>query len=142
MSNICNLLTGAAIKMNNIPGEPSVGVVVATGLVLVFSVLVVLWLFFTVSGKVFSAADARKKKQNTQASASAVSNSAPSGEAAAAVKAIYIEQGIPNEVIAVITAAIAAVSGTDRFTLRALTRAKTDRMAWKNAGTRTDTEPF
>ena len=57
---ISQFLTVAANTASGNP-EPSVGVVVATGLILVFGVLVLLYLLITLEGIIFTSVDRRKK---------------------------------------------------------------------------------
>ncbi|MEG0339584.1 MAG: OadG family transporter subunit, partial [Oscillospiraceae bacterium] len=112
----------------------------ATGLILVFSVLILLYGLIVLQGKIFTAIDNKKKGSNTKNSevtAPASTKSAPVTSAA------HIESGIPNEVIAAITAAISAMDG-GKYTIRSLTRASgnTQRNAWGKAGVIAYTEPF
>ena len=57
---ISQFLTVAANTASGNP-EPSVGVVVATGLILVFGVLVLLYLLITLEGIIFTSVDRKKK---------------------------------------------------------------------------------
>lgn len=121
--------------------EPSIGVVVATGLVIVFSVLILLYLMITVEGVIFKSIDNKKAGKKT-----ADKPAAPSAPAApmarAQAQAPAVQKGIPGEVIAAITAAIASMEGGSRFSIRSVTRAKQGRNAWGNAASAGYTEPF
>ena len=149
MSFIHNPFFAAAL--NDIEGEPAVGVVVATGIILVFAVLVILYLLITLQGKIFTAIDNKKKgitapKKEKKAKVTAVKETDGAAVAAlagamAANGSVYIEPGISGEVAAAITAAVAAMDG-GRYTMRSLTRAKSGREAWNRAGVVYNTEPF
>ena len=131
---ISQFLTVAANTASGNP-EPSVGVVVATGLILVFGVLVLLYLLITLEGIIFTSVDRRKK------GAPAPKNeAAPAPVKAAAPKAPVVEAGIPGEVIA---AAIACMDGGEHYTLRSVKRTRVSgRSAWGQAGVVAYTEPF
>ena len=127
---ISQFLTVAANTASGNP-EPSVGVVVATGLILVFGVLVLLYLLITLEGIIFTSVDRRKK-------------GAPAPKKkAAAPKAPVVEAGIPGEVVAAIAAAIACMDGGEHYTLRSVKRTRVSgRSAWGQAGVVAYTEPF
>ena len=126
---ISQFLTVAANTASGNP-EPSVGVVVATGLILVFGVLVLLYLLITLEGIIFTSVDRRKK-------------GAPAPVKAAAPKAPVVEAGIPGEVVAAIAAAIACMDGGEHYTLRSVKRTRVSgRSAWGQAGVVAYTEPF
>ncbi len=113
--------------------------VVITGLVIVFLALVILIVSVLIFGKIFeSIGEAQKKKQ-----ASAVTK-APEADkvvAAPAVPAVpaedrpAAEDGISDEVIAVIAAAVAAMGEESgkKFAVRSVKRASSRRGAWGNA---------
>lgn len=118
--------------------EPSVLVVVATGLSLVFIILVLLTIVLSLEGKIFSSID-RKKKTPPPASKPSV----PQQPAAvpAPVVAPVVQEGIPPEVVAAITAAVASIEG-GRYTLRSVTASQKGRGQWGLAGVISYTEPF
>lgn len=145
---ISKFLTVAAAAVSGNP-EPSVGVVVATGLILVFGVLVLLYLLISLEGIVFSAIDQKKKGTPAQKSAPAPKKKpapapapAPVVKSAAAQKPA-VQEGIPGEVIAAISAALACMEGGAGYTLRSVKRVKASgRSAWGQAGINAYTEPF
>ncbi len=124
--------------------EPSVGVVVATGLILVFGVLVLLYLLITLEGIIFSALDQKKKGKPTQKDAPAPKQEpAPTVAKSAAPVKPAVEAGIPGDVIAAISAALACMDMGAGYTLRSIKRAKpSGRSAWVQAGVSAYTEPF
>lgn len=142
---ISKFLTVAAAAASQKP-EPSVGVVVGTGLVLVFGVLVLLYLLITLEGIVFSAIDQKKKGKTAPKSAPAPKNEpapVPTPAVKSTAKKPAVQEGIPGEVIAAISAALACMEGGAGYTLRSVKRVKASgRSAWGQAGINTYTEPF
>jgi Na+-transporting methylmalonyl-CoA/oxaloacetate decarboxylase gamma subunit len=133
---ISQFLTVAANTASGNP-EPSVGVVVATGLILVFGVLVLLYLLITLEG-IFTSVDRKKK-----GAPAPKKEAAPAPVKAAAPKAPVVEAGIPGEVVAAIAAAIACMDGGEHYTLRSVKRTRVSgRSAWGQAGVVAYTEPF
>ena len=129
---ISQFLTVAANTASGNP-EPSVGVVVATGLILVFGVLVLLYLLITLEGIIFTSVDRRKK-----GAPAPKKEAAPAPVKAAAPKAPVVEAGI-----AAIAAAIACMDGGEHYTLRSVKRTRVSgRSAWGQAGVVAYTEPF
>lgn len=114
-------------------------VVTITGVTLVFLILVLLMLIITVEGKIFDGMAASKKAKEEAAKAAAKQNSAPATVQPAARPEPVVEQGIPGEIIAVIAAAIAAMTG-GKYTLRAVRRAQGN--SWGKAGVNDVTSPF
>lgn len=115
-------------------------IVVVTGLVVVFLGLVLLILFVWLMGKIFG--QINKAKDNKKKAA------APASEKtevkAAAPAAPVVEDGISDEVVAVITAAVAAVMGTG-CTVKSVKKAaaKTSRRtAWGAQGISESTRAF
>lgn len=112
-------------------------VVMVTGVVLVFAILVLLMLIITLEGKIFDAMNNKSKKvpeAPQKKAAAAPVRSAATQPAPAPV----VEKGIPAEIVAVIAAAIAAMSG-GKYTLRAVRRAPNN---WGRAGINDTTAPF
>ncbi len=136
-------LAVAATTVSGNP-EPAIGVVVATGLIIVFGVLVLLYLIITLEGIVFSSIDKKKNGTPAPAKTPEPAPAAPAKAAPAAPKkAPGVEAGIPAEVVAVIAAAVAAMDGGSGYALRSVRRAKpSGRSAWGQAGVSAYTEPF
>ena len=131
---ISQFLTVAANTASGNP-EPSVGVVVATGLILVFGVLVLLYLLITLEGIIFTSVDRKKK-----GAPAPKKEAAPAPVKAAAPKAPVVEAGIPGEVVAAIAA---CMDGGEHYTLRSVKRTRVSgRSAWGQAGVVAYTEPF
>lgn len=115
-------------------------IVVVTGLVVVFLGLVLLILFVWLMGKIFG--QINKAKENKKKAAAPTSDKT---EVKAAVPAApVVEDGISDEVVAVITAAVAAVMGTG-CTVKSVKKAaaKTSRRtAWGAQGISESTRAF
>lgn len=120
--------------------------VVITGIVVVFIGLIILILCVTVYGKAFDTinkkkAAALKAEQEAKAKENAA-KAAPSPAPAPA--APVVEDGIEEEIVAVITAAIAAMGASSgkKLALRSISTAKGSRNAWAAAGVAENTRPF
>ncbi len=112
---------------------PADSVVVMVGILLVFLILLLLTFIIKLQGKIFDHFEAKRKAKQQ--------DTPPSAPAAAAAPAPVVEAGISPEVVAAISAAIAAM-GDGKYQLRALSRARDCRGAWGKAGVVNDTEPF
>lgn len=129
-----------ALAMNNAEGEPSWAVVAITGITLVFCVLVLLYLLITFEGVIFTALD-KKKDANKKAAKAPAPVAAPKAAPVASAAAPKVEAGISGEVVAAIAAAVACMEGGS-YAVRSISRAKTGRSAWSQAGVVSYTEPF
>lgn len=121
--------------------EPPVAEVVITGLVLVFSILVILTLLLTFQGKFFASLDKKKKEAADVKQAAPVVKQAAQ-QAVQQPAAPAVQAGIPPEVVAAITAAVASIEG-GKYTLRSVSVApQKTRGQWGLAGVISYTEPF
>ena len=119
----------------------TVGIITLTGILMVFAILVILILLFSIMGKVFGNIDKNKKKQVTDKPTEAKVSEAPKTSAPA------VEDFSTNddEVIAVISAAIAAYSAQDgkSYQIKSIRRKDVrTRSAWSMAGIAQNTRPF
>ena len=124
--------------------EASDGTVVLTSITLVFAMLVALCLIITAEGKLFDALNNKKnpkpasKKADKPAAAPAAKPAAPAAKAD--------NGGIPGEVIAAISAAVATVMGSGAVIhgIRRVSKpaAGSRRGSWGDAGVREHTTPF
>ena len=121
------------------------GTVVLTSITLVFAMLVALCLIITLEGKIFDAIN--NKKNNKPAAPKAPA--APAAKASPAAPVAKADNGsIPGEIIAAISAAVAAVVGEGAVIhgIRRVTKksaaAGSRRGAWGEAGVREHTTPF
>lgn len=135
--------------------EASDGTVVLTSITLVFAMLVALCLIITLEGKLFDLKNNKPAKPKPQAPAAPAAKAAPAPAvkaapaptakpAAPAAKAD--NGGIPGEVIAAISAAIATVMGSGAVIhgIRRVSKpaAGSRRGSWGDAGVREHTTPF
>lgn len=118
------------------------GMTILTGLVVVFSVLILLTFIFYLFGKVAGRGQKAAGKSAGPAPApQKVAASAPAPRAAA--PAPVIEDGISDEVVAVIAAAVASMSeGGRKYSLRSVSRVRGQRPVWAAAGLAENTRPF
>lgn len=118
-----------------------------TGVVLVFMVLVLLAFIILLEGKIFDKVSGKGARGNKAAAAAPApapkrAAPAPAKRAAAPVQApapqAQVAQGVPNEVVAAIMAAICAFGG-GKYTLKAVRRGHNN---WGRAGVNDTTAPF
>ena len=124
----------------------SVGIITITGIMVVFLILAILILFFWLMGVVFKSIDKSKKAKEQaakEAAAKAVKADAPQAEVIEAVETA--DEVDDAEIIAVISAAIAAYSEQDgtAYSIRSIKRKDNrTRSAWSLAGIGENTRPF
>ena len=119
--------------------EPSVLVVAGIGMSLVFLVLILLTYIIALQGKLFDALNARKQKAAAEAAVKSQPQPPQLQEPMEAPP--FVEEGISEEIVAVIAAAVASASG-GKYTLRAVKRAGGGQGSWGAAGVKSGTEPF
>lgn len=108
------------------------GMTVLIGLVVVFGVLLVLTFVFWLFGKVAGAGASQAR-------------TAPKAAPKVASPTPVVEDGVPEEVVAVIAAAVAAMSdGSTRYAVRRISPARSQgtRPVWAAAGIAENTQPF
>ena len=124
--------------------EASDGTVVLTSITLVFAMLVALCLIITLEGKLFDLKNNKPADPKPQAPAAPAAKAAPAPAAKPAAKAD--NGGIPGEVIAAISAAVATVMGSGAVIhgIRRVSKpaAGSRRGSWGDAGVREHTTPF
>lgn len=127
-----NYVLPAAVNTSALLSEA--GMTVLIGLCVVFAALLLLTIIFWVFGVV-----ARGKEQDSLPTPQIV----PQPVKAPATTPV-IEDGIPEEVVAVIAAAVAAMSdGETKYTIRRIASARTNaRPVWAAAGIAENTQPF
>lgn len=118
--------------------------VVFTGITVVFLALIILIIAIAVMGKVIGFIDAKKSApKKAEAPAKPAAPAAPAPVQAVAVQS---EDGLTDEVVAAITAAITCVmeagGNTAPFTIKSIKRAKGASNAWNMAGVLENTRPF
>lgn len=127
--------------------EASDGTVVLTSITLVFAMLVALCLIITLEGKLFDLKNEKPADPKPQAPAAPAANAAPAPAAKPAAPAAKADNGgIPGEVIAAISAAVATVMGSGAVIhgIRRVSKpaAGSRRGSWGDAGVREHTTPF
>ena len=136
---------GAIDRIQKLPdaaaqlGDPdywgSVGILALTGILVVFLILAILIFFFWLMGTIFKAVDKSKAEKKASAEAAKVDVPAPVVEAVP-VEAAAVDND--EELIAVITAAIAAYEESGDFTIKSVRRhgdkSPQARSAWSMAG--------
>ena len=138
---------GAIDRIQKLPdaaaqlGDPdywgSVGILALTGILVVFLILAILIFFFWLMGTIFKAVDKSKAEKKASAEAAKVEAPAPAVEAVP-VPAAAADDDNDEELIAVITAAIAAYEESGDFTIKSVKRRGDKnpqaRSAWSMAG--------
>lgn len=127
--------------------EASDGTVVLTSITLVFAMLIALCLIITLEGKLFDLKNNKPAKPKPQAPAAPAAKAAPAPTAKPAAPAAKADNGgIPGEVIAAISAAVATVMGSGAVihSIRRVSKpaAGSRRGSWGDAGVREHTTPF
>ena len=127
--------------------EASDGTVVLTSITLVFAMLIALCLIITLEGKLFDLKNNKPAKPKPQAPAAPAAKAAPAPTAKPAAPAAKADHGgIPGEVIAAISAAVATVMGSGAVIhgIRRVSKpaAGSRRGSWGDAGVREHTTPF
>ena len=127
--------------------EASDGTVVLTSITLVFAMLIALCFIITLEGKLFDLKNNKPAKPKPQAPAAPAAKAAPAPAAKPAAPAAKADNGgIPGEVIAAISAAVATVMGSGAVIhgIRRVSKpsAGSRRGSWGDAGVREHTTPF
>lgn len=121
----------------------TVSSVVITGIVVVFIGLILLIFFVFLYGKIFESIN-NKKIKKSQKILEEKSVTVPNQKAVKPVSVPVIENGIDEEIVAVISAAVAAMSSGSgkKIALKSVKYAKPRRPIWANAGIAENTRPF
>ena len=115
--------------------------VVLAGIVVVFSMLLLLIVIIAVYGKIVSAFTnrAKNKKKAKQAKSVPSTSVAP----VSAPTPVASTNGVSDEVVAVISAAVASMYGsTAKVKIKSIKKSSASRSAWANAGVLNNTRPF
>lgn len=125
-------------------GAGTVASVVITGIVVVFIGLVLLILLVSIYGKIFDVINNRAARKAEEAKKAAEAAKAAAKPEPVKVAAPVVEDGIEEETVAVIMAAISAMSSVEgkKLVLKSVKTAKPQRPAWSTAGIIDNTRPF
>ncbi len=114
-------------------------VVTVTGILVVFTALVLLIICISLFGKITGGV----KKVAPAAKPAAAPKAAPAPQKAAAAAPAAPQSGVSDEIIAVISAAVSVAMGGQSFVIRSVKRSQpAGRSAWRNAGILENTRPF
>ena len=125
-------------------GAGTVASVVITGIVVVFIGLVLLILLVSIYGKIFDVINSRAARKAEEAKKAAEAAKAVAKPEPIKAVAPFVEDGIEEETVAVIMAAISAMSSAEgkKLVLKSVKTAKPQRPAWSTAGIIDNTRPF
>ena len=125
-------------------GAGTVASVVITGIVVVFIGLVLLILLVSIYGKIFDVINSRAARKAEEAKKAAEAAKAVAKPEPIKAAAPVVEDGIEEEIVAVIMAAISAMSSAEgkKLVLKSVKTAKPQRPAWSTAGIIDNTRPF
>ena len=125
-------------------GAGTVASVVITGIVVVFIGLVLLILLVSIYGKIFDVINSRAARKAEEAKKAAEAAKAVAKPEPITAAAPVVEDGIEEETVAVIMAAISAMSSAEgkKLVLKSVKTAKPQRPAWSTAGIIDNTRPF
>lgn len=142
-----NALQSAAAELTFLEKSISAAKVILTGFVVVFGMLFLLILIIKLYSAIVAgaqrASDRRAKRKERVMERVSEDSGVHIVKRPAYVTAPTIEEGIPEEVIAVIAAAVAACEGTGGKTrIKSIKKANGGRSAWANAGVLDNTRPF
>ena len=122
-------------------GAGTVASVVITGIVVVFIGLILL---VSIYGKIFDVINGRAARKAEEAKKAAEAAKAVAKPEPIKAAAPVVEDGIEEETVAVIMAAISAMSSAEgkKLVLKSVKTAKPQRPAWSTAGVIDNTRPF
>lgn len=125
-------------------GAGTVASVVITGIVVVFIGLVLLILLVSIYGKIFDVINSRAARKAEEAKKAAEAAKAVAKPEPIKAADPVVEDGIEEETVAVIMAAISAMSSAEgkKLVLKSVKTAKPQRPAWSTAGIIDNTRPF
>lgn len=123
-------------------GGGTVASLVITGMVVVFIGLILLILCVMIYGKIFQSINNKNEKKAQDAKAEKATESVKT--IVKTTPAVSVEDGIDEEVVAVISAAVVAMGAKSgkKMLVKSVRNAKPSRPAWANAGIADNTRPF
>lgn len=116
--------------------------VILTGFVVVFSMLILLIIIIKIYGMIIGKVQGtglKKRKVKIKASEKPAAEPKP----AVTEQSSAEDEGVPEEIVAVIAAAVASVyGGKDKVRIKKIKKARSGRSAWAKAGVLDNTRPF
>lgn len=109
------------------------------GILVVFTLLILLIIVIGLFGNVASIGT---KKPKDKSAKKADKPAAPAAAAPVAAAPAMSTAGVPDEIIAVIAAAVAALDDGHAYAIRSVRRSQEGRPAWSMAGLMENTRPF
>ncbi|MCQ2513754.1 MAG: OadG family protein [Ruminococcus sp.] len=141
LSGITSLMNVADLTMAE-KGITSAKVVL-TGFVVVFAVLVLLIVIISIYSSIIQAAQNSGKKKQEKVVENIKATTTDKVEAPVETVAPVAQDGISEEVIAVISAAVATMYGSpEKAKIKSIKKSDGGRSAWANAGLLNNTRPF
>lgn len=141
LSGITSLMNVADLTMAE-KGITSAKVVL-TGFVVVFAVLVLLIVIISIYSSIIQAAQNSGKKKQEKVVENVKATTTDKVEAPVETVAPVAQDGISEEVIAVISAAVATMYGSpEKAKIKSIKKSDGGRSAWANAGLLNNTRPF
>lgn len=144
LSNVTSVLADAGMSLSE-KGISSAKVIL-TGFVVVFAVLILLILIIKLYSAIVQKAQqsGKKKKEKIvvkeEISSASVPKAAPVSSASPDMS---VQDGVTEEVVAVISAAVATMYGSSgKARIKSIKKSNTGRCAWANAGILDNTRPF
>ncbi len=114
--------------------------VILSGIVIVFIALVILIIAVLLVGKIMTSVQGKETPNKTQKNEKkeVTTKAVPNPP-----QLMKVEQGIPGEVVAAISAAVASMmGGSSNYSIKSVKRAREARPVWSLAGMMENTKPF
>ena len=120
---------------------------VLTGFVVVFLALVILVFLFWAFGRIMDNINGANRPEPAERPAEPVPPAPPKAPAASAPRVVeFAADGVSDDVIAAITAAVSAILAEEgdgkSYVVRSVKRVRSNRRAWAKAGIEENTRPF
>ena len=144
LSNVASILADSGMSLSE-KGIAS-GKVILTGFVVVFAVLLLLIMIIKLYSTIVQKAQQSGKKKKEKLKIEETKTSAPTPVVApvsATPSAPSVQDGVTDEVVAVISAAVATIYGSSgKAKIKSIKKSNSGRSAWANAGILDNTRPF
>ncbi len=117
---------------------------VVTGIAVVFLALILLIIAISIVGKVFvmMGKNGGSKEERQQKKLQKQQEKLDKKKEKLAPKSVAVAKGVPNDVVAAISAAVAAIMGDKAFSIKKIKRTRTQGNNWARAGAIENTKGF